>query len=89
MHPALRQRLLFSLLMSGAMSLVMTAWFTGLNLGLHADFLGHWLHAFAQAWPIALGAVLLLAPPLQKLTARLLNWRAPATGAQSAPNPKG
>ncbi|VEB40421.1 Protein of uncharacterised function (DUF2798) [Chromobacterium violaceum] len=51
MSLALRQRLLFSLLMSAAMSFLMTAWVCWLNLGLRPDFIGRWLHAFASAWP--------------------------------------
>ncbi|AVG18551.1 MULTISPECIES: DUF2798 domain-containing protein [Chromobacteriaceae] len=89
MSPALRQRLLFSSLMSAAMSLVMTAWFTALNHGLHSGFAGWWLLAFAEAWPVALGSVLLLAPAVQKLTLRLLNRRDPAAGSQPALKPRG
>ncbi|QEL56925.1 DUF2798 domain-containing protein [Chromobacterium paludis] len=85
----MHQRLLFSLLMSAAMSFLMTAWVTWLNLGLTSDFLARWFHAFASAWPAAFIAVLLLAPPVQKLTLRLLNRPALSAGARPALNPKG
>ncbi|MBA8733935.1 DUF2798 domain-containing protein [Chromobacterium violaceum] len=89
MSLALRQRLLFSLLMSAAMSFLMTAWVCWLNLGLRPDFIGRWLHAFASAWPAAFCAVLLLAPPIHRLTQRLLSGRAQAAAGQPALNPKG
>ncbi|AXE29562.1 DUF2798 domain-containing protein [Chromobacterium phragmitis] len=88
MSPALRQRLLFSLLMSAAMSFLMTAWVSWLNLGLRPDLLARWLHAFVSAWPAAFAAVLLLAPPIHRLTQRLLNGRAQTVG-KPALNPKG
>lgn len=89
MSPSLRQRLLFSLLMSAAMSFLMTAWVSWLNLGLRPDFLARWLRAFVAAWPAAFCAVLLLAPAMQKLTLRLLDGRAPAAGSPPALKPRG
>ncbi|UTH76280.1 DUF2798 domain-containing protein [Chromobacterium sp. IIBBL 290-4] len=89
MSPALRQRLLFSSLMSAAMSLIMTAWFTALNHGLHADFASLWLRAFGLAWPLALASVLLLAPSLQRLTRALLARFDSSAGDTPALNTKG
>lgn len=70
--PDFRFRLLFALLMSSIMGLLMTGWVSWLNLGLVADFPLRWMNAFMKAWPPAFVIVLLLAPPLQKLTRRLL-----------------
>ena len=68
----LRQRLLFSVLMSSWMSLLMTAWVTYLNLGMNSGFLSHWKHAFLAAWPAAFLIVVATAPSLQRLSLRLL-----------------
>ncbi|MFC3530610.1 DUF2798 domain-containing protein [Vogesella facilis] len=72
MPATLRLRLLFALLMSGLMSLLMTAWVTWLNLGAGAGYLAHWGRAFLAAWPAAFSVVLLLAPTVQRLSLRLL-----------------
>ncbi|WP_215780688.1 DUF2798 domain-containing protein [Paludibacterium sp. B53371] len=72
MNHALKVRLLFSLLMSLCMSALMCGWVTWLNLGLSADYLARWGHAFVHAWPAAFTVVLLLAPTLQRLTHYLL-----------------
>ena len=68
----LKQRLLSSLLMSLLLSGLMTAWVTWLNLGLVADFVARWMHAFVMAWPAAFTIVVLLAPSVQRLAWRLL-----------------
>ena len=72
MSVPLRQRLLFSVLMSLLMSFLMTAWVTYLNLGVGSGFLSHWKHAFLAAWPAAFLIVVTLGPSMQRLSFRLL-----------------
>lgn len=65
MSEALRLRCVFAFLMSLVMTLLMSAWVTWLNIGLQADFLPRWRHAFFAAWPVAFCAVMLFAPRVQ------------------------
>ncbi|MGK5055606.1 DUF2798 domain-containing protein [Janthinobacterium sp. LB2P49] len=68
MSEALRLRCVFAFLMSLIMTLLMSAWVTWLNIGLQADFLPRWRHAFFAAWPVAFCAVMLFAPRVQLFT---------------------
>ena len=68
MSDALRLRCVFAFLMSLVMTLLMSAWVTWLNIGLQADFLPRWRHAFFAAWPVAFVAVMLFAPRVQLIS---------------------
>ncbi|MGF6116125.1 Trk-type K+ transport system membrane component [Janthinobacterium lividum] len=68
MSEALRLRCVFAFLMSLVMTLLMSAWVTWLNIGLQADFLPRWRHAFFAAWPVAFCAVMLFAPRVQVIS---------------------
>ena len=68
MSDALRLRCVFAFLMSLVMTLLMSAWVTWLNIGLQADFLPRWRHAFFAAWPVAFCAVMLFAPRVQTIS---------------------
>lgn len=68
MSEALRLRCVFAFLMSLVMTLLMSAWVTWLNIGLQADFLPRWRHAFFAAWPVAFCAVMLFAPRVQQIS---------------------
>lgn len=70
-----RLRFTFSFLMSGVMSLLMSGWISWISFGFSAQFLPRWAHAFAAAWPAAFAIVLLLAPHVQRVSARLVNGR--------------
>nr|WP_315259348.1 DUF2798 domain-containing protein [uncultured Duganella sp.] len=72
MNPALRMRAMFALLMSLLMSSLMSGWVTWLNLGLSADFLPHWQHAFFAAWPAAFTIVMLCGPTVHRLASRMV-----------------
>ena len=72
MSDALRLRFVFALLMSFLMTLLMSAWVTWLNIGLQADFLPRWRHAFLAAWPVAFCAVMLFAPRVQLMSRRIV-----------------
>lgn len=69
-----RFRLLFSALMSMAMSAVLTGWGTWLRVGFSpSEFVGGWAWAFVTAWPAAFAAVLVLAPWVNRLSQWLLS----------------
>ena len=72
MSDALRLRFVFALLMSFLMTLLMSAWVTWLNIGLQADFLPRWRHAFLAAWPVAFCAVMLFAPRVQLMSRNIV-----------------
>ncbi|KHA77428.1 hypothetical protein NC77_18345 [Janthinobacterium lividum] len=72
MSEALRLRCVFAFLMSLVMTLLMSAWVTWLNIGLQADFLPRWRHAFFAAWPVAFCAVMLFAPRVQVISRNIV-----------------
>ena len=49
----MKQRLLFSVLMSLVLSFLMSCWVTWVNLGLSEVFVERWMNAFVLAWPAA------------------------------------
>lgn len=69
--PDLRTRVIFASLMSLLMSIIMSGWITWLNIGFRPDYAARWLHAFLAAWPAAFVAVMLIAPTVQRVTARI------------------
>ncbi|WP_342117524.1 DUF2798 domain-containing protein [Pseudoduganella sp. OTU4001] len=69
--PDLRTRLIFASLMSLMMTIIMSGWITWLNVGFQPDYTERWLHAFLAAWPAAFFAVMLIAPTVQRATARI------------------
>lgn len=69
--PDLRTRVIFASLMSLLMSIIMSGWITWLNIGFRPDYAERWLHAFLSAWPAAFAAVMLIAPSVQRATARI------------------
>ncbi|PHV22874.1 hypothetical protein CSQ92_07550 [Janthinobacterium sp. BJB446] len=91
MSEALRLRCVFAFLMSLVMTLLMSAWVTWLNIGLQADFLPRWRHAFFAAWPVAFCAVMLFAPRVQlfsrTIVARLARPAPPSCPACPADAP--
>ncbi len=64
--------LVFSVLMSIYMVTLMTFVITWVNTGLGEGFAGRWWRAFSIAWPIAFALILLGAPRLQRLAAKLI-----------------
>lgn len=68
--PARHAHLAFSGLMS-LMALVMSGIITAVNRGLDAGYPLAWMKSFGLAWPIAFVLVLLLAPRVRALIARI------------------
>lgn len=71
MIPARFAPLLFALLLSGAMSLLLSALSSARLLGLGEPFLQSWLRSWPLAWLFAFPSVLLLAPLIRRLVQRL------------------
>lgn len=65
--------LMFSLVMGAMMVFLMTGVVTLVNVGLPADFLLRWLHAFLVAYPVAVPAIYFVAPFARRLTARFVD----------------
>jgi hypothetical protein len=68
----MKQRIIFSIIMSFILSLLMTCWITLINLGINEHFISHWNYAFWLAWPAAAAISFLFAPTVHKLTRKLM-----------------
>ncbi|WP_027962317.1 DUF2798 domain-containing protein [Halomonas halodenitrificans] len=62
----------FAVLMSLYMVSLMTCVITWVNTGLGEGFIGRWWRAFYIAWPVAFALILVGAPRLQRLAAKLV-----------------
>lgn len=69
--PARFAPVLFGALLSSIMVTVVSGVVLLLNKGLAEGFLTAWLQSFLTAWPVAFPTVLLVAPLVRKLVARL------------------
>ena len=65
--------LAFSFVMAAMMVSVITCAVTLANVGLAADFLARWLHAFCVAYPVAVPLIYFLAPVARRLTGRFVD----------------
>lgn len=74
--PARFEPLLFSLLLSGLMSLLVSAVATWHGLGWRSDFADVWIASWLSSWLVAFPAVLVVAPVVRKLAARCVEPRA-------------
>lgn len=66
------KRIVFTLLLSGKLSFLLTLWVTYINIGFVEGFLSKWKMAFFAAWPVAALASFFVAPAAAKLTDWLL-----------------
>ncbi len=64
--------MLFSLILSGTMSLLVSGIATLRTLGLGSHFLAAWLGAWLPAWLVAFPVVIVVAPLARKAVARLV-----------------
>ena len=62
-------RTVFAFFMSLALSSIMSAWVTFINLGVTSSFIANWLHAWILAWPAAGICAFLFGPMVHKITA--------------------
>ena len=72
MLPARYAPVLFGIILSGLMSLLVSAISTLHAIGAGADFLHVWISAWLTAWLIAFPVVLLVAPVTRRLVQRLV-----------------
>ncbi len=69
--PAKYGSLLFGGLLSSIMVTIISGAVVAVNQGLTPDFPRQWLNGFATAWPVAFPTVLVVAPRVRGLVARL------------------
>ncbi len=70
--PADPARFIFPAIVATLMSFLMSGIITGVNLGITAAFPRQWLEAWALALPVALVAILFVAPVARRLTAAIV-----------------
>ncbi|WP_300069001.1 DUF2798 domain-containing protein [uncultured Ruegeria sp.] len=73
MLPARYARAVFSLIMSGLMSCIVTGIATVKAIGFGPRTVGDWMASWAFCWPIAFTVILLLGPTVQRLVNRLIS----------------
>jgi len=62
----------FGLLLSGMMSLIVSGISTALAAGIHSDFPLRWLSAWLPSWTVAFPSVLVVAPLVRHILARIV-----------------
>ena len=75
MQPFLPKRLepyAFGLLLSGMMSFLVSGLSTALAVGVNANFPLFWLSAWLPSWAIAFPSVLVVAPFVRRILARIV-----------------
>ncbi|WP_170326280.1 DUF2798 domain-containing protein [Ruegeria arenilitoris] len=65
-------RAVFSLIMSGLMSCIVTGIATVKAIGFGPNTFGDWMASWAFSWPIAFTVILLFGPSVQRLINRLV-----------------
>jgi hypothetical protein len=71
MIPARFAPVLFSLIVTGLMSCLVSAIATFRAIGMAPEFLGTWMTSWAVAWAVAFPTMLVVAPATRRLVARL------------------
>lgn len=69
--PARHAPILFGALLSAIMVAIVSAVVLLMNQGWSADFPARWLKSFVGTWPIAFPTVLVVAPLVRRIVARL------------------
>ncbi len=70
--PARWRSVVFGFLLSGLMTFLVSGLTTAINLGLDAFSVDLWMGAFVRSWPITFPSVLLVAPVVHRLVARIV-----------------
>ena len=72
MHiPSRYSPIVFSALLSAIMVSIVSAFVLATAQGIHAGFIAQWLRSCATTWPIAFPTVIVVAPWVRRLTAKL------------------
>lgn len=87
MLPARYAPVLFGIILSGLMSLLVSAISTLHTIGVGTDFLHVWISAWLTAWVVAFPVVLLVAPATRHLVKQLVG--SPAGSSQGCGKPTG
>jgi hypothetical protein len=85
MIPRKFEPLLFGLVLSGQMSLLVSAISTALSNGFTSTFAALWIHSWLTAWLLAFPVVLVAGPLTRRAVRKVL--RAEAVGPESAAHP--
>jgi hypothetical protein len=72
------QAIVFGFLLSGLMTLIVSAVTTARNVGIDDDFVRRWLSAFSTAWPVTFPTATLVAPFVRRLVERMVEPASPA-----------
>lgn len=75
MFPQRFSNILFSFILSGLMSLLVSGVSTARALGINPELPGQWIHAWLPAWALAFPTVMLLVPVVRKAVAALTSAR--------------
>ena len=78
MIPARYTHLVFSLILSGLMSFIVTGVATVTHMGFVSQTFSGWMGAWSLGWPVAFVVAFLAAPHVRKLVSKLV--RQPAQG---------
>lgn len=69
--PARYSHLLFGALLSAIMVMIVSGTVVLVNSGFNHDFFARWFRGFGTAWPIAFPTVLIVAPLVRRVVARI------------------
>ncbi|TCK04214.1 DUF2798 domain-containing protein [Marinobacterium mangrovicola] len=69
----LKQRIVFTFMMSFVLSSTMSGWVTFLNISLNDQFMAHWLKAFLLCWPAAAVIAFTCTPTIHRLSGQVVD----------------
>ncbi len=69
--PARYSHLLFGGLLSAIMVTIISGTVVLINQGYDAEFFAHWFRGFLTAWPVAFPTVLVIAPFVRRVVAKV------------------
>ncbi|WP_235009159.1 DUF2798 domain-containing protein [Marinobacterium lutimaris] len=80
----LKQRIVFTFMMSFVLSSTMSGWVTFLNISLNDQFMAHWLKAFLLCWPAAAVIAFTCTPTIHRLSGQVVDRIEKSAGKYSA-----
>lgn len=73
MTPQKKQQVITGALMTTAMALTLSGFFSLIHVGLTADWPLAWLKNFVMGWPVGFVVSAIVAGPVQRIASRLAN----------------